>query len=739
MLVLVGSAMAAAASGARPTAVLAADLLWCVVAGVVVGLVASHARTWALVVLGGTAALLAGGWLALVALVSLALALGSGVRRDLWPRALVGAVGLNVLLRADGLGPSTWTAVLAVGAVGCVLVSGVPRLPAAQRTALLAASRYVGGAAILAVVAVALTLLLVQGDLDGAVGHAERGLELANDGDVDGAQEQFGRARDRFARSHAALSGWWLAPARVLPIVGPNLRATADLSGAGAGVSAAALTVAESADPNRLRVSDGSIDLTALSDTEDSLLAAIDVIDQAIATVDTVRSPWLLTPLANRIDSLRVTLADAADPARDLITIVRTAPAMLGAEGPRTYLILLTAPSETRGLGGFVGNYGLLVVDDGRIRLETVGRPDELPGQGERALSGPADYLARYYRYVPEMWIKNVTASPDFPTVAAVATELFAESGVEPIDGVIVADPAAIAALLSVTGPVELPDLPYPLDGDSVEQYLHTDQYFLFVNLSKRHDVLEELVRTAFDQLTTGTNVNPRALIDAFAPVVAERRLILWSHHEADLDLVRQVGLDGSFPRPGEVGDLISVRTANTNGNKIDAFLRRDISYAVDLDADGALTATAVVTLTNNAVDDPTWPGYVVGNMIPDLPRAWNYQWVSIYTPHVMTGLDIEGSFVDDESHEHIRELGWNVYSVYVKVPPQESVTVTLELEGSSVDPAAYRLRWSAQPTIHPDHVRLEVRHQGETLAAVDTTTSLDIDLVAHGRDGRAG
>ena len=51
---------------------------------------------------------------------------------------------------------------------------------------------------------------------------------------------------------------------------------------------------------------------------------------------------------------------------------------MLGADGPRTYLLLFTTPSESRGLGGFVGSYAELTADDGQLALGAFGRAQDL-------------------------------------------------------------------------------------------------------------------------------------------------------------------------------------------------------------------------------------------------------------------------------------------------------------------------------------------------------------------------
>ena len=70
---------------------------------------------------------------------------------------------------------------------------------------------------------------------------------------------------------------------------------------------------------------------------------------------------------------------------------------------------------------------------------------------------GPPDLVARYSRFdVANTW-RNLTMTPDFPSLAVAANELYQQSGGQPINGVISVDPAGLAALMGL------------LDADSVQ------------------------------------------------------------------------------------------------------------------------------------------------------------------------------------------------------------------------------------------------------------------------------
>ena len=59
---------------------------------------------------------------------------------------------------------------------------------------------------------------------------------------------------------------------------------------------------------------------------------------------------------------------------------------------------------------------------------------------------------------------------------------------------------------------------------------------------------------------------------------------------------------------------------------------------------------------------------------------------------------------------ESLRERDRWVYSRFVEIPPGGRVTLQFHLEGVIPPDQTYRLGYAPQPTVNPDHVRLQVR-----------------------------
>ncbi len=234
-----------------------------------------------------------------------------------------------------------------------------------------------------------------------------------------------------------------------------------------------------------------------------------DALEQAQGDVAAVDSPWLVPWLADPVQRFERKIDEALPEAQLASGALDVAPRMLGAEGTRRYFISFVNPAEARFQGGFIGSYGVLTAENGKVTLERSGPIEDLsnaPGFEKRTLSGPALYLQRYGRFQPARFLQNLTASPDLPDNAAAIAKLYPQAGGTPIQGVISVDPEGLAALLKLTGPITVPGRAEPLTTDTAAAFLLRDQYLTADPQSERKDHLTDVSKATFDAL-----VGPRA------------------------------------------------------------------------------------------------------------------------------------------------------------------------------------------------------------------------------------
>ncbi len=415
---------------------------------------------------------------------------------------------------------------------------------------------------------------------------------------------------------------------------------------------------------------------------------------------------WLLPPLRSRLDAVTSKL-DRARGAIDLASqTARVAPAILGGDGPRHYFVAFMTPAESRGLDGFIGSFGELVADHGRITLTRsgpIGELDRVP-VGSRHISGPADYLARYGGFRPQDLFQDLTYSPDFHSVADVIAQMYPQSGGGPIDGVLAIDPAGLGALLAFTGPITIPGLPEPVTSSNAAQVLLKDQYLALEpgnSSTVRHDLLQEAVAIAFPKLLAGSLPGPRAIGQHLAPAVRQGRLLFWTSHADDQPFLRRLGLDGGAV-PTAPGDYLAVTTQNGANNKIDAYLQRTTDDQVTVDpATGQVTAHVTISLYNSAPATGL-PPIVAGSFAGShLPPATNRTWLSLYTPFGLAGAVMDARPISLSS---MTELGVNAFSVFVDIPPGKTVKIAVALSGKVPPGSTYTLQVRQQPLATAEH-----------------------------------
>jgi hypothetical protein len=542
------------------------------------------------------------------------------------------------------------------------------------------------------------------------------GLAAARVGDTDQATGDLLAARRALGRGSVSLGALWARPAWVVPGVSQNARALRLAVEEVTGLADVATTAAEEADLSSLRARQGRIDLAAVAAMDEPLVRVLDQLQTSRRHLATLQDAWLLAPVAERIGDLADELADAVPSVELALEGVRAAPTLLGADAPRTYLVLFTTPVEGRATTGFPGNFAELTFTAGRMEMDRFGRVSELNAglpDGGGTITRPADYLARYSRFGPNRDWRNVPLSPDFPTIAAVAADLYPQSGGRPVDGVLSLDPVALAALLRFTGPVAVPGVDQPLTDKDTAQFLLRDQYVQLPDTPERVDALETLAQTTFDRLTATDLPGPRELGRVFGPIVEAKHLQLFAFVDG-ADFLDHLGITGRYPAVN--GDFVSVTTSNAAGSKIDLFLRRSLDYDVTWDpATGEVQATATITLTNEA-PAAGLPDYVIGNALgrrlgeEQLPPGWNNVFVTLYTP-----LDHDDATIDGQplALSRIDELGRHALSTFVTIGPGATRTIVVQLTGSVPGPR-YALDLAAQPLVEPEQVTLSVTTTGD-------------------------
>ena len=342
---------------------------------------------------------------------------------------------------------------------------------------------------------------------------------------------------------------------------------------------------------------------------------------------------------------------------------------------------------------------------DGKLDLGAQGKSDALfaPPDSGRVLNAPADYVSRYARFAPERFWQNVNVSPDLPTVGAVAIDVWNQAGRPPVKGVIAVDPIALAAILRITGPITVPQWPVPITADNVVDVTLKQAYVAFPgNDSLRDDFLGDVTKASWQAFSSRDLGSPSTLLKALGTAVREKHIMVWFDQRDEEQLVRRSGAAGAVSK--KTNDLLMVTTQNSAANKLDTYLKREVSYDATLipttDGNVAVKGAVDVTLQNNTPGG--LPVYVQGPNAEGLAAGDNRTFVSVYTPLTLSGARFDSNATSTES---ATELGRNVFSTYEQLKPADKRLLTLFVAGE-------------EPLAPGGWYELEIPHQ----AGVDAT-----------------
>ena len=707
------SGVAATFAGCRPTAWRPTDLILTAALAAVVCWAGASAPWWLLAIGAFVAIAASSGVWVVVGVAAFLLAALVGSRNVSWPVVRAASAGLTIVcLLYSRLDAFFGASALLTGAVAVAIVGvGLARRGRYARhiaRRLMLGVAIAGGVAVLgALIASVQAYSALQRSVDD-LGAAATALRT---GDFDAAGKLIENSQKGLRKAEGALDKPWVRPALAVPVLAQHVDAARKLVTAGGRLTAVARTSVTQINPDSLTVRSGVVDLVGIELLETPLQTTATALAAFESSFEQSRSPWLLGPFDHQLASLQSDVGGLSRQTEVGINAVRVAPSMLGKDGPRTYFIAFTTPSEARGLGGFMGSWAEMKVDAGKIQITRTGPTIALTtgGTSPKTLTGPADFMARYGGFgagvdggpmAVDFW-SNVTMSPDFPSTAQVFSQLYPQSGGTKIDGAIAVDINTLAAFLSLTGPVDIPEVGQ-LGSSNVVDYIVRGQYERFAEDADRDAALAALTDATIRAVFTRSLPGPRVLAEALGPALQQRRVMVWSKDATDQQQLAALGIDGALTKPAVDG--IAVAINNAGANKLDTYLLRNLTYEATVDQQrGTYEGALTVRLTNNV--PANLPTYVAGNPY-GLPYGTNRMYLSIYSPARLTAATLDEQVVPLQSQT---ELDWWVYSAYVDVAPGQERVLRLTLAGE-FDPATpYQLWVRPQPGFQPETARVRL------------------------------
>ncbi len=284
-------------------------------------------------------------------------------------------------------------------------------------------------------------------------------------------------------------------------------------------------------------------------------------------------------------------------------SIVENLPSILGKDKRKTYLVLFQNNMELRPTGGFIGSFGLLTFEGGRMSDLSVSDVYSADGQLKGHVEPPVPI--RDYLNEANWFLRDSNWDPDFPTSATRAEWFLSKEIDKEVDGVIALDLNLVKDVLDYTGPIHLSD--YKMDITSENLYLKTQEEVhedFFPGTHKKASFLTSLSRNLVSEVTNLSQSGKVHVLKEIFDNLEERHIQLYIHNEKVQSSISQLVWSGEVFTPSCQGncftDFYGLVEANVGVNKANYFIERSQSLKSEI-SNNTVSNTLTLDLKNNA------------------------------------------------------------------------------------------------------------------------------------------
>ena len=312
-----------------------------------------------------------------------------------------------------------------------------------------------------------------------------------------------------------------------------------------------------------------------------------------------------------------------------------TLPEFLGTDGKRReWMVLFQNEHEIRPSGGFIGSFGILSFENGKLLNLEVSDVYNADGQLKGHVEPPQpikDYLGEASWYM-----RDANWQANFPDAAKdILWFLDKETG-RKADGVIGIDLAVAKGLLGVTGEIYLTDFKEKVNKDNLYEQaeFYSEQKF-FPGSREKQNFLGALSKQIFEEIKSMPLQKQLELVKVFFDLADRNEIQIATNEKQSMKIMADLGWDGSMYEGGCakdscLADYLYIVEANLGVNKANYFLYRNIEQVVEIS--NSSVARVIKINYQNTAKSSNWPGGDYKNYVRVyVPAEVNLSSISVY------------------------------------------------------------------------------------------------------------
>lgn len=458
----------------------------------------------------------------------------------------------------------------------------------------------------------------------------------------DAAIQQF---KDSARSAHDRTDGTWWGMATYMPWVGDDAEGVQLLAASLDRLASESMDpLAAAADSLQELTEQGRVDVEVLTSMSGPLHRATAGVEDAAALVANVRTQGFLGILKAPFEQYAAQVDELLGGLNSATLATDLAPAMLGADGPRDYLLIFQNNAEIRATGGLPGSWARVHADNGLLTMEEQGSAIDFPVLDEPATTLTLEEVAVYGEELGRYW-QDPVFTPDFPRSAEIFNAFWQISQPDrPLDGIISIDPVALSYLLEAVGPVLVEGV--ELTPANSAEVLLNGIYKMYTNPREQDRVFRSLARAIFESIQADV-ISPARFVAGLDRAAQERRLLVAPFRSAEKLAIFGTAVEGALGGDGGTAPNVFIGLNDATGSKMSYYLRywadvesRDCENGVQ-----TLDGTLKLNQTISPREARLLPDYITGGGVYGTKPGTQLVFVRIYAPHGggITNIRIDG------------------------------------------------------------------------------------------------
>lgn len=359
---------------------------------------------------------------------------------------------------------------------------------------------------------------------------------------------------------------------------------------------------------------------------------------------------------------------------------------IIGHNGERRYLLLFQNNTELRATGGFIGTYGIITLEKGKIKNLFIDDIYHLDIQSIGKLKNIVPGPIKEYLKTEEWYMRDCNWQIDFADSARDCLNIYElerknldnqnpdnidiyNNNQGNIDGVIALNPDIVGEALKIIGEQEISGIIFEGQNFTDDLQKAVELYYKERGVSHwdRKNIIQDLAKNILEDLKRSSTYEYGMLTDLLIEKLENKDIILYSKNPEIQNKLSDAAWTGGVTKSD--GDYIMLVDSNLASFKSDQFIDRTVNYALSKDKADNLIAKVSITYKHN------------GGFSWNSTKYRNY--VRLLVPLGSEFINITG-FTNEENNDQImldksEMYGKMSYGSFIAIDPKTSKTLILE------------------------------------------------------------